>query len=721
MHAVLAGLGPAARIAVATLFNSLWEAALLALVVALVLRLLPNVNATTRYAAWCVALAASLLLPVATALPQIAVQHQGKVQQQQSSTLRSGAAAEPEHHAAQRSVPVENAPAHSAPAHSAPVQSAPKQTTPAVHAQPPFRMPQRLHFALPQYVALAIFAVWCVTSLLLLVRLAVNLWKLERLKSDAMPLPIEYRERLERWGNADKGEREVRLCTCDDIEVPVAVGLFDSMILIPKHLLDSLTQNEIDQIILHELAHLRRADDWTNGLQRLIQALFFFNPAVLYIAQQMDVEREVACDDWVVNQTNEVRPYATCLTKMAEATAWPHRPLAAPGVFITRRGLSVRVERLLRGGRNARIGLSFGPAGATAAALIVLFFLLQTVAPSFAFTVGQDDMHHQTAAVSQSVKHATQTVYHTVRETVVAQATIAPAAAATPSAAPVKTPAKAQPKENDHTIVVPAQHIHMKARDIHVHVPAIDVDVPAQHVVMPSMPPIPKTHVIASMPDISKMVNDTVNKSMTHAFDEAKTGGFNCTGCDYSKQNLSGRNFSGQRLNGADFSHANLRNANFANSVLVGADFSNADLRGASFAHANLTGCDLSHAQIDGVNFNGVTMVGCDVDARSLAPAQAAALLHGCRTGCDFSGADLSGQDLRNIQITGIDLSHANLRNADLSGARLQGVDLSGARLDGARLNGTELTGCDFSGVDLRGVDLSNARITGSKMGGPDR
>ena len=38
--------------------------------------------------------------------------------------------------------------------------------------------------------------------------------------------------------------------------------------------------------MLHELAHLRRADDWTNGLQRIVQALYFFNPAVLYIAQQ---------------------------------------------------------------------------------------------------------------------------------------------------------------------------------------------------------------------------------------------------------------------------------------------------------------------------------------------------------------------------------------------------------------------------------------------------
>lgn len=670
MQALVSGLEPAARIAAVTLFNSLWEAALLALVVALVLRVLPNVNATTRYAAWCVALAGSLLLPLATALPQIIVQRPAAMQAAQ---------------------PAARAPQQRTPVHKSAV--APKRIEPVAAPPPSFRMPERLHFALPQYVALAIFAVWCVAALLLLVRLAVNLWKLERLKSDAMPLPVEYRERLERWASADKGEREVRLCICEEIEVPVAVGLFDSMILIPKHLLDTLSQNEIDQIILHELAHLRRADDWTNGLQRVIQALFFFNPAVLYIAQQLDLEREVACDDWVVHQTKEVRPYATCLTKMAEATAWPHRALAAPGVFITRRGLSVRVERLLRAGRNVRTGVSFGPTGAIVAALIVMFFLLQNVAPSFAFTLAQEQP--QVAAAAPAATHAKQLAH----KTVVVYKWAPPA----------------------RTVTVPERHIHMPARD--VHIPAVNVDVPAQHVVIPSMSPMRKVNVsIARVPDLSQVVSQTVAGSMAQAFGGGKHGGgFNCVGCDYSGQNLSGHNFRGQRLSGADFSRTDLRNADFSNSVLVGADFSRADLRGASFAHANLTGCDLSHAQLGGVNFDGVTMVGCDVDARSLTSGQATALLHGCRTGCDFSYADLSGQDLRNITLAGIDLSHANLRGADLSGARLQGVDLSGARLEGARLNGTEFTGCDFSNVDMHAVDFSNARIEGSKMSGPAR
>lgn len=675
MDALFSALEPAARIAVATLFNSLWEAAVLAALVAAVLRVLPNVSATTRYAAWCVALVASLLLPLATALPQIQVAS--------SSTQRSVSPPS----SAKSYARVQNAPAQ----RPAAQKPAPAALASAASASPAFRLPERLHFALSQYVALALFGLWCAAALLLLVRLAVNLWRLERLKSDAMPLPVEYRERLQRWASADKGEREVRLCTCESIEVPVAVGLFDSMILIPKHLLDSLSQNEIDQIILHELAHLRRADDWTNGAQRFIQALFFFNPAVLFIAQQLDLEREVACDDWVVDQTKEVRPYATCLTKMAEATAWPHRPLAAPGVFVTRRGLSVRVERLLRAGRNIRTSVAFGPTGAIVAGLIVLFFVLQTVAPSFAFTLPEQPRVAATLPANPKPPATQKTIPHTVKTVVVYES---PAPAAT-------------------MIDIPARHIHVPARDIHI--PAINVDVPAKHIPAP-LPPDFALRMAGLKKSIAQSISHSVSQSMAQAFDGSH-GKYNCVGCDYSGQNLSGRSFRGQQLSGADFSHANLRNTDFSNSVLVGADFSRADLRGANFSNAKLTGCDLSHAQLEGVNFDGVSMTGCDVDARSLTPAQASSLLRGCHTGCDFSYANLAGQDLRGLRLTGVDLDHANLSGADLSGAQLQGVDFSHARLDGVRLNNAHLTGCDFSGVDLHNVDFSNARVEGSEMG----
>ena len=694
MQAFISALEPIARIAVATLFNSLWEAALLAFAVWLILRVLPNLNATTRYAAWCVALVAALLLPIATAIPQITVQHPSAHVTAASAEQPPAAAAQPSHRSSTTLAKAAAAPA----------------ATASQNAAPAFKLPERLRFSLPEYVALGLFAAWVLAAVLMLVRLFVNLWRLERLKRDALPLPVDYRERLSQWTLAEKGEREVRLCICDGIDVPVAVGLFDSMILIPQHLLDTLAPEEIDQIMLHELGHLRRADDWTNGLQRVIQALFFFNPAVLYIAQQLDLEREVACDDWVLHQTKNVRPYATCLTKMAEVTAWPHRALAAPGVFVTRRGLSVRVERLLRAGRNIRTSVSFGPAGAVVAALIVMFFLLQSVAPTFAFTLPA-----QTATGAES--HVIVFKHIEAKKKAAAQVAAAP------------TPA---PKPQATDIIIPARHIHIPAHTI----PPINIDIPERkiHIVHPPVPP--NVHGFLP-PNLDRQIQVQVHDAMRQSMDAmrqsmeatrlgmqagaATQGKFNCVGCDYSRQNLAGRNFRGQRLSGVDFSRANLQNADFSNSVLVGVDFSNANLRGVSFAHAVMNGCDLSHADLSGVNFDGVTMTGCDVNPHSLTPSQARALIRACRTGCDFSGVNLNGQDLRGITLVGIDLTGADLRGADLSGSKLSGVDFSNARMDGARFDGASLTGCDFEGVDLSKVDLSKAKMTGARLGNPPK
>jgi uncharacterized protein YjbI with pentapeptide repeats/beta-lactamase regulating signal transducer with metallopeptidase domain len=663
MPSWISALEPVARIAVATLFNSLWEAALLALAVALILRLFPNMNATTRYALWCIALVGSLVLPVATALPQISVQHPTAV-----TTAPSTA----------KNTAVTTAPAKTAPAKTAVAAPSTASTRAA------FRLPDRLRFALPEYVALGLFAAWGLATLLLLVRLGVNLWRLERLKTDALPLPVDYRDRLARWSAAEKGGRDVRLCICDRIEVPVAVGLFDSMILIPQHLLDTLSQEEIDQIMLHELAHLRRADDWTNGLQRVIQALFFFNPAVLYIAQQLDVEREVACDDWVVHQTREVRPYASCLTKMAEVTAWPHRAMAAPGVFVTRRGLSVRVERLLRAGRNVRTSVAFGPAGGAVAALVVLFFVLQSVAPSFAFTQPQlkaTPVHVAAAALpapKQEVKHEqTHVVYIKVHDTATQTHDVAT-------------------KAHDAS----AQHVTRKvAANVHASVP-----MPA---ILPLKPLPPSVHTAMRAAVVAQASADDSGMQM---------GGANCIGCDYSGQNLAGHNFRNQHLNGSNFSRANLQNADFTGAVLVGADFSGANLRGANFANAKLTGCNLRRTDLTGVNFAGAEVVGCDVNASSLSATQAATLLRACRTGCDFSGANLQNQDLHGLSISGVDLSKADLRGANLSGVNFSGVDFSHARMDGAKVDGARFTGCDFSGVDLHGVDMSKAMIVGTRF-----
>ena len=82
-----------------------------------------------------------------------------------------------------------------------------------------------------------------------------------------------------------------------------AAGLRHPAILIPAALLAELHDDELDQIGLHETAHLARHDDFALIAQRAIEAMFAVHPVVRWIARRIDLEREIACDDFVLNAT----------------------------------------------------------------------------------------------------------------------------------------------------------------------------------------------------------------------------------------------------------------------------------------------------------------------------------------------------------------------------------------------------------------------------------
>ncbi|HEX3550093.1 MAG TPA: M56 family metallopeptidase [Candidatus Elarobacter sp.] len=240
--------------------------------------------------------------------------------------------------------------------------------------------------ALPELLGLGLVAAWFVVVAAGLARVVAGAVVLARLKRDALPIAPDLRVAYPLWrACADAAAaRGVRLCVSDRVDVPLAVGLFDAMVLIPRHVIDAFEASDVDRFVLHELTHLERRDDWTALLARLAQTLQFFNPAVHVIARHLDLEREIACDDRVVATTHDVRSYATGLTRMAETTAWPHAGLATPAIFVTRKQLSLRVEQLLasRSVRERRRPLAAALIGFAASAAMVA--AVMPFAPSFA-------------------------------------------------------------------------------------------------------------------------------------------------------------------------------------------------------------------------------------------------------------------------------------------------------------------------------------------------
>ena len=135
----------------------------------------------------------------------------------------------------------------------------------------------------------------------------------------------------------------VTIATSEDMRVPAAIGFWKRTIVLPAWALRELPANDLNVVLLHELAHLRRWDAWTNLIQKIVRSIFFFHPAVWWIENRLSVEREMACDDAVLEQTANPHGYATCLVSLLEKVwrtvlnvldqghgRWLKRPSIAP-------------------------------------------------------------------------------------------------------------------------------------------------------------------------------------------------------------------------------------------------------------------------------------------------------------------------------------------------------------------------------------------------------
>jgi len=146
----------------------------------------------------------------------------------------------------------------------------------------------------------------------------------------------------------------MRLAVSPEISTAMAAGLIDPTILIPQRFLEQLADDEVQQICVHEAAHLLRFDDYHLMFQRVLEAVFALHPCVRWIARQMDLEREIACDDFVVEAGGEAKPYAACLARVVELSGGVRGLPAVAHVAEGSSNLAKRIDMLLDKTRNKR-------------------------------------------------------------------------------------------------------------------------------------------------------------------------------------------------------------------------------------------------------------------------------------------------------------------------------------------------------------------------------
>jgi beta-lactamase regulating signal transducer with metallopeptidase domain len=297
------------QIAASALIAALWQGVVLTAAIWLCLKLAPRAAAGLRFAVWMAVFAAIALLPLMAIFPG---------------------------------------------------QASAVSAAPSAGAIHPLQLDPRW--------ALGIAAVWALVAAARLIGLGRNALRLGSIWSRSTPLTAT--PAVQALLNQAAVRRPL-LCASSGVDQPCVIGFFAPRILVPGWLLEKATEAELEQIVLHELAHLRRFDDWTNLFQKLVVALFPLNPALLWVERRLCAERELACDERVVSATKAPRAYATCLANLAgQRIARREMALSGAlslGAWERRSQLGARIESILRGGRQ----LSPLKARAILAALLV--------------------------------------------------------------------------------------------------------------------------------------------------------------------------------------------------------------------------------------------------------------------------------------------------------------------------------------------------------------
>ncbi len=328
----------------AGLFDSIWEGASIVGVVWLGLRCLPKLGAATRYAIWLCTLAALIVIPVLT------VTLSGRPQPAPVSGTASVAH------------PLGNA-------HISRLRAAVKPTTSiAISEVATAAVPSTVRITVPQALAIAAAFLWMLAASLRCGMLCANLLDLVAIRRTSRPWLSGY---------------EYPVLLSERTKIPLAIGFLRPAIVLPASLVGEQSNASIETIIVHESAHLRRYDVWTNALARIMESFVVLNPVAWFVVRNLAMEREIACDDWVVARLDAGEVFAKALAAFATCGI-AGAPLGAPSAIGSRHSLVSRIERLLNAAPR-HLRLSKPALGGTLMLLAIFAILVQSISPILAY------------------------------------------------------------------------------------------------------------------------------------------------------------------------------------------------------------------------------------------------------------------------------------------------------------------------------------------------
>jgi uncharacterized protein (TIGR03435 family) len=222
-----------------------------------------------------------------------------------------------------------------------------------------------------------VVAIWLSGVAVLLARLAGGCWRLRRLRNAAYDdAPSSWQAASDAIARRLRLSRPVFVVDSHRVDTPTVIGWLRPVIVLPLAAMSNLAPAQVEAILAHELAHIRRHDFLINVLQTVAETLLFYHPAVWSMSSRIRAEREHCCDDIAVDVCGDAVTYAAALTELA---AWSvtRSPLA---LAATSGSLIIRIRRLLHGSSDdAPRTSSRLLVGGLALALVLVVFSVRAV------------------------------------------------------------------------------------------------------------------------------------------------------------------------------------------------------------------------------------------------------------------------------------------------------------------------------------------------------
>ena len=334
------------------LSHNVWQSIIIFTLVFGVLKMIKSTSAEERSWSWTAALFTLAILPLAAFLPGKGVSFETPPPATDFTVLE-----------------------RSATANVAPPQL---QFSPIVKSKTKFAPKEEPMFTIPSrdQILSGLLLIWLAGTTLALIRLGIASYNANRLRQTAYPFA---------GIDGDEWPVETEIAVSDEISSPIVIGAIKPMVLIPRAFAFEMESDELKPLLYHELAHIKRGDTIFHLLERIVLAVYWWNPVMHLIARNIAEERELACDDRAAKHCGDQLVYASSLLKGARKLMGGTKPVLGLAALRRESVLSKRVKRLTIADKLEEISL-----GRFVKNLTILFssiFVLAFVTPRIA--VGQ--------------------------------------------------------------------------------------------------------------------------------------------------------------------------------------------------------------------------------------------------------------------------------------------------------------------------------------------